>query len=132
MAQERRARITLIDDDPTFLELMRELLEEFEGYELLTCGDGHQGYAFVKEHRPDLVLLDIRMGGNETGWTILERLGRDPETRSIPLIVCSAALGDGHERDWLLRERGVAVLTKPFDLDDLLEKVEGALARARG
>ena len=132
MAQERRARIVLIDDDAAFLELMRELLQEFEGYELLTCRDGHEAYAFVKEHRPDLVLLDIRMGGNETGWTILERLGRDPATRSIPLIVCSAALGDGQEHDWLLRERGVAVLPKPFDLDALLEKVEAALARARG
>jgi CheY-like chemotaxis protein len=75
------------------------------------------------------VLLDIRMGGEETGWTIMECLTLDPETRPIPLIVCSAAIRDLQAHQPMLERYGVDVLPKPFDLDALLEKVETGLAR---
>jgi CheY-like chemotaxis protein len=129
MSEARRARIALIDDDTTFLELMRELLESYEGYEVLICKESEQAYQFVKEERPDLALVDIRMGGEETGWTLLELLTLDPETRPIPLIVCSAAVRALHEHEPMLSQYGVGVLPKPFDLDALLEKVREGLAR---
>ena len=131
MSETKRARIALINDDTTFLELMRELLESYEGYEVLVCKESDRAYQFVKEERPDLALVDIRMGGEETGWTLLELLTLDPETRPIPMIVCSAAVRALQEHEPMLKEYDVAVLPKPFDLDALLEKVEGALAEGR-
>jgi CheY-like chemotaxis protein len=132
MSAERRARLVLINDDTAFLDLMYELLERIEGYEVRICKEGDRAYGFVKEHRPDLVLLDIRTGGEEVGWTLLELLTLDPETRPIPLIVCSAALHALQDHEPLFGRYGVDVLPKPFDLDALLEKVQAGLARGSG
>src|SRR5438067_953367 len=91
-ADERRARIALINDDTTFLALMQELLQGIEGYEVLTCTQWEDAYGFVMQARPDLVILDIVFGREERGWTILELLTLDPRTRPIPLLACSAAV----------------------------------------
>ena len=123
-----RARIALINDDTTFLGLMQELLESIEGHEVLVCKESDQAYEFVKQQQPDLVLLDIRMGHQETGWTILELLTLDPATRPIPLIVCSAAITELQAHEPLLRKFAIDVLPKPFDLDVLLEKVQAGLS----
>jgi CheY-like chemotaxis protein len=131
VAGENHPRIALINDDTTFLELMQDLLEHAGGYEVLICKETSGAHQFVKDERPDLVILDIRMGGEEAGWTILELLTLDPETRPIPLIVCSAAVQELRAHEELLKRYGVAALPKPFDLDALLEKVAGALAEGR-
>ena len=81
----------------------------------------------VKEQRPDLVILDIRIGGEERGWQILQLLTLDPDTLPIPVIVCSAAIDDLQAHQPLLDKYGVRVLPKPFDLDDLLETVAATL-----
>ena len=129
MAAERRPRIALINDDTVFLELMKDLLEEMEGYEVLICKEGDRAYEFVKQEQPDLVIQDIRIGGEEIGWTLLELLTLDPQTRPIPLIVCSAAIRDLQEHEGLLRRYDIDVLPKPFDVDALLEKVQANLSR---
>jgi CheY-like chemotaxis protein len=128
MPTRERPCIALINDDTTFLTLMHDLLEDTEGYEVMYCKESDGAYQFVKDHRPDLVILDIRMGGEEAGWNILELLTLDPETKPIPVIVCSAAVRQLHDHAVLLEQYGVEVLPKPFDLDALLEKVTAALA----
>ena len=124
----RRARITVINDDTAFLDLMHDLLENDENYEVLLCKEWNNAYQFVKQHQPELVILDIRIGGEEHGWTILNLLTLDPATRPIPLIVCSAAIQSLHEHQDLLTRFGVRALPKPFDLDTLLRTVEETLA----
>ena len=107
---------------------MRDLLEAEEGYEVLIRRESSNAYAFVKEQRPDMVLLDMRMDGEERGWSILELLTLDPETTSIP-VVCSAALTHLRDHEPLLRKYGVGVLPKPFDLDALVAKVRATLMK---
>jgi len=126
---QRKARVVVINDDTDFLTLMSDLLSETEGYEVQVCREGNRAYKFVKEQEPDLVILDIRIDGQETGWTILECLTLDPQTRPIPLIVCSAAIRDLQEHQPMLDQYGIDVLPKPFDLDALLQKVDEGLAR---
>lgn len=75
------------------------------------------------------MILDIRIEGQERGWAILECLTLDPKTYGIPVIVCSAAIRELQAHQELLDRYGIDVLTKPFDLDALLEKVEVALDR---
>jgi CheY-like chemotaxis protein len=123
------ARIAVINDDTVFLDLMRELLESEGGYEALICREWEDAHGFVKEHKPALVILDIRIAGEERGWTILNLLTLDPATRDIPVIVCSAAVQSLHEHQHLLDKFGICALPKPFDLDTLLETVERMLAR---
>ncbi len=124
-----RGLIVVINDDTAFLELMHELLQNEEGFNVLICREWDDAHGFVKEHRPDLVILDIRLGGEEHGWTILNLLTLDPETRPIPVIVCSAAIQSLHEQQPWLDKFGICALPKPFDLDVLLEMVDRVLAR---
>lgn len=131
MNDARPAKIALVNDDTVFLTLMHDLLEECEGYEVVFCKESQNAYQFAKDQRPDMVLLDIRIGGEEAGWTILELLTLDPATRHIPVIVCSAAIRDLQAQEQLLNRYGVDILPKPFDLDTLLEKVRQALARRK-
>ena len=123
-----RARVAVINDDTAFLDLMRELLEQEEHYEVLICKEWDNAYQFVRDQQPDLIIQDIRIGGEEHGWTILNLLTLDPMTRPIPMIVCSAAIQSLHEhQDWLSRY-GIRVLPKPFDLDALLGAIEELIA----
>ena len=127
---EQRARITIVDDDTTFLQLMHDLLEAEEGYEVTTCAEADRAYEFVKATQPGLVILDIRVGSEDSGWLILELLTLDPQTRPMPVIVCSAAIHSLQEHEALLQQYGCEVLPKPFDLDALLAKVQTALANS--
>ena len=126
---ERRARIVVINDDTDFLSLMSELLTDVGEYDVDVCREGDRAYQFVKAQQPDLVILDIRIEGQERGWAILECLTLDPKTKPIPLIVCSAAIRELQAHQEMLDRYGIDVLTKPFDLDALLEKVATALGR---
>jgi CheY-like chemotaxis protein len=129
MVQQRgRPRIAVINDDTVFLDLMRDLLETEGGYEALICREWEDAHGFVKEQNPALLILDIRIGGEERGWTILNLLTLDPATRHIPIIVCSAAIQSLHEHQDLLSKYGICALPKPFDLDALLEAVARMLA----
>jgi two-component system response regulator VicR len=129
---DRRARVAVINDDTVFLELMRDLLEEEENYEVLICKEWDNAHQFVVEAQPDLVIQDIRIGGEEHGWTILNLLTLDPRTRPIPMIVCSAAIQSLHEHQEWLSRYGIRALPKPFDLDTLLETIQEMLAPRRG
>ena len=127
----RRAVIAVINDDTHYLQLMHDLLEEEEGYTVTICKEADGAYDFVKATRPDLVILDIRVGFEENGWMILNLLTLDPATRPIPVIICSAAIDSLQEHEELLQKYDCEVLPKPFDLDALLDKVEAALAKYR-
>ncbi|MDQ6604314.1 MAG: hypothetical protein M3Z19_16440, partial [Chloroflexota bacterium] len=74
--------------------------------------------------------LDIRMEHPDTGWMVLELMRLDPETAHIPVIICSADTSRIREKEAYLREKGCAVLEKPFLLEDLLEKVQAFIGPA--
>jgi DNA-binding NtrC family response regulator len=130
MNRQRRALIAVINDDTAFLDLMRDLLQNEENYDVLVCKEWDNAYEFVKKEQPDLVILDIRIGGEEHGWTILNLLTLDPVTQPIPAIVCSAAIQSLHEHQEMLTRLRIRALPKPFDLDTLLTTIEELLSRA--
>ena len=119
--------IAVMNDDTLFLQLMHDLLTG-EGYRCIICKEGDKVYPLIKEQRPDLVILDIRMGTPETGWTVLELLRLDPATAKIPVIVCSADSVFLRAKENALRALNCDILEKPFDLEALLEKVAAMLA----
>jgi DNA-binding response OmpR family regulator len=122
-----RARIAVISDDTAFLALMEALLEQEEGYDIVVCKQWQDDYGFVKRTAPDLVILDVVLSDEEAGWRILNLLTLDPETRPIPVLVCSAAIRSLHDHQPLLDRYGIRALPKPFDLEVLLEMVEALL-----
>ena len=126
-----RTRVVIINDDAAFLDLMRELLEVEEDYEVLVCKEWDNAYQFVRDQEPDLIILDIRMGGEEKGWTILNLLTLDPKTRPTPIVVCSAAVESLHEHQEWLSRYGIKALPKPFDIDVLITTIEEVLTEHR-
>jgi CheY-like chemotaxis protein len=125
-----RARLVVINDDTPFLELMEALLEGEEGYDVRVRKEWNKAYEYVKEVQPDLVILDIVMGSEERGWNILNLLTLDPETRDIPVLVCSAAVQSLRQHAPMLERHGITSLAKPFDLEQLLAAVQQMLEAA--
>ncbi len=117
-------RIVLIeDDDDTRMAMVAAL--ESDGYTVEASADA---FGDVRHNKPDLVILDLFLHGESAGWQQLDILTLDPATRGIPVIICSAAiasLGSAREKLAML---DVAVLEKPFDLEQLSAAVEAALA----
>jgi CheY-like chemotaxis protein len=126
-----KPHIAVINDDTAFLRLMDELLRIDEGYEVSTCFVGADGYKFVKDAQPDLVILDLVFKSADEGWRTLDLLTLDPVTRRIPVIVCSAASQQLQNHAEWLNQFDVDVLQKPFDLDTLLEKIHHTLGVPR-
>jgi CheY-like chemotaxis protein len=86
---------------------------------------GGLGVDLAREHRPDLILLDLNLP-DMTGDEVLRRLKADPEMQHIPVIMVSAdAMGDRIEK---LKKLGASgYLTKPYKLGEFLRVIEDAL-----
>jgi len=123
-------RIAVVNNDTVFLDMMMAVLAE-KGWEATAYRESSGAFAELKRTLPDLIILDIRMETPEAGWTLLELLTLDRETARIPVIVCSAAIVDLRAQEDWLAQHDIAVLPKPFDIDDLYERVEKALTARR-
>lgn len=77
--------ILLIDDQPFFLTVQQSMLQR-HGYRVLSASDGPEGLAKAKQHKPDLILLDVEMPGMD-GFTVCETLKQDRALRKIPVII---------------------------------------------
>src|SRR6266487_5093198 len=121
------ARILVVNDTQEILELFRILLEEEEGYEVVLSGFPVQEISDVERINPDLIILDFVFGDQKSGWQMLQMLKMKRSTASIPVIVCTAALGLVREQEGYLVSQGVHVVFKPFDIDQLLTSVKQVL-----
>ncbi len=120
-----------MDDDPGFLELMRDLFAGTEGFEVITRKEWTGADELVRSLRPDVVVLDIMAGPRDpAGWYTLETLRGDPRTRNVPVIVCSASGAAFDERHRRLMGTTVPFVPKPFQLDEMVRTVEAALGRS--
>jgi DNA-binding response OmpR family regulator len=120
-----RGRILVVNDTPEILELLRDILED-EGFEVVLYSYAGRDLADVKRVRPDLIVLDFIIGGEDYGWQLLQKLKLDRETERIPIVVCTAAVNLVRELEGHLRAKSVSVVLKPFDIDDLVGQVEAA------
>ncbi len=109
-------RILVIEDDSDLRALMVEMLSR-DGHVVEDASDGVEGLQCAREHRPDLILLDLIMPEMD-GWTFLEEQKRDPRLADIPVVCVSGAPED--------RVEGIdaeAFLPKAYDLDEVREFV---------
>ena len=119
-------RILVVDDDGPILDLLRLLLES-EGYLVVTATSVGAACASLAERLPDLVLCDVRLP-DAPPFALLDRLTSDPATVHLPVIVCSGAVREIEQAAARLERQHVAVVLKPFDIDDLLVSVERLLS----
>lgn len=125
MANER---ITVVNDQPEFLSLLCDFLGD-EGYDVIPIPKHQGAFDQIKQTKPDMVICDLIFGGEASGWHLIDMLYLDPETRAIPLIVCSAATKLIQEAQPSLSAKGIGWLEKPFELERLLELIASFLSR---
>lgn len=118
------ARILIVDDQPDICEMLTQVLEP-DGYETESAGSGKRAIAAVREHIPDLILLDVSMPDMD-GYEVASTLKADPRTAGIPIIMVSALAGRG-ARVIGLGAGAEDYLTKPVDTTELTLKVRNLL-----
>lgn len=123
---DRRHHILVVNDTQEILDLFRDILEE-EGYRVALYSYAIHDLAEIKRIDPDLIILDFIIGGEDTGWQLLQKLKMDRQTMALPIIVCTAAIRLVQELEGHLRAKNVTVIVKPFDIDDLVTQVNLSL-----
>jgi PAS domain S-box-containing protein len=125
---QTRCTILYVEDNSANVDLVEQILARRGNLQLYSAPDGPQGIAKAREYRPHVILMDIHLPGM-SGLEALRVLRQDPTTRHIPVIAVSAnampldvvnGLSAGFFR----------YLTKPFQIDRLLEVLDSALALA--
>jgi CheY-like chemotaxis protein len=114
-------RILVVDDDDSIRQIVRMCLVD-EGYEVGEAANGAAALEMLAEFRPGLILLDLRMPVMD-GWEFARRYQTLPGPHA-PIVACVAALDVMHECADL---DTAGILSKPFDLDDLLDAVRSRL-----
>ena len=130
MPERGRPRISVLNDNADFLELMSAILDEDAGYEVQLFNGNETTMADLSASDPDLVVVDLLLGG-ASGWEIVTLSRADARLSDVPIIVCSADVAALRERSDELQHIGnVHVLPKPFGIDELTGLVENLVGRA--
>ena len=122
------AKILVVEDEPSLQKLLEYQLKKI-GHEIRMAPDGRQALEMVKSDRPDLVLLDVMlpvMGG----FQVLKHLQDDKTTINIPVIMLSAK-GQQHDIAAGIEKGVFDYITKPFNIPNLAERIEKALASTK-
>ena len=114
-------KILVVDDEPDLVETVRFPLE-MEGYQVLVSYNGEDGLNQARRENPDLIILDLMLPKLD-GYKVCRLLKFDERYKHIPILMLTAK---AQEKDRILgKETGAdEYMTKPFDIDKLLEKVK--------
>jgi len=124
MRPGQRKRVLVVEDDELNMKLFTDLLEA-RGYEVLQTQDGVRALDMAREHRPDLILMDIQLP-EVSGIDVTKWLKADDELKHIPVIAVTAFAMKGDEEK--IRASGCeAYISKPISVSHFLETVAGFL-----
>lgn len=126
MIEQAKKRILLVDDEPDLLSMVKLRLEA-NGYEVITASDGNTAYEKAKSETPDLIILDLMLPGID-GYQVCRLLKFDERYRSIPIIMLTA-LSQKEDKEWGQKVGADYYLTKPFEPNELLDKIKELLNR---
>ncbi|GAB4460355.1 MAG: EAL domain-containing protein [Elainellaceae cyanobacterium] len=121
-------KILVVDDTPDNLRLLAECLTR-QGYEVQCAISGALALIGIKNSPPDIILLDIKMPEMD-GFQVCHRLKQNNATRDIPVIFLSA-LNSGSDKLRAFQVGGVDYITKPFQLEEIVARVENQLSLQR-
>lgn len=123
--EEPRGNLLIVDDKPANLRLLTAMLVE-QGYKVRSAINGPLALTATQAAPPDMILLDINMP-DMNGYEVCERLKADESTHDIPIIFISA-LDEIQDKIKAFTVGGVDYITKPFQLEEVLARVETHLA----
>lgn len=127
MLPDEKKKILVVDDDLTIRKLIKHHLLKNE-YEVFEAQDAIEGYQQLSQNNIDLVLCDVVMEGID-GFTFCQKVREEEKYKVLPFIFVTAR--NSHEDKSRAHEvGGDELITKPFDLKDLLLRVQTLLRRA--
>lgn len=113
-------KILVVDDSATERHVMGEILAR-HGFAVCFAEDGEKGVAQAKLDKPDMIIMDVVMPGLN-GFQATRAITRDPETRHIPVLICTTK-GQETDKIWGLRQGAKDFVVKPIDAAELLGKI---------
>lgn len=121
----RGRRTVIIADDEPANRMLAAAIIGTKDYNIVEARDGVEAWALIQEHRPALVLLDVRMPGR-TGLDLLHAIKSDPKLAATKVILLTASAQES-EISAGLAAGADSYLTKPFSPADLLSRLDEAL-----
>ena len=113
-------RILIVDDSPTERHVLNDMLTK-SGYEVMASDNGEDAIQKAKSLRPDLILMDVVMPGLN-GFQATRAISRDPDTRAIPIILCTSKSQET-DKIWGMRQGARDYVVKPVSKEELLAKI---------
>ena len=113
-------KILIVDDSPTERYFLSDILIK-NGFSVSTAENGEEALLKVKADRPQLILMDVVMPG-QNGFQVTRAISRNPETQDVPIIICTSK-GQETDRIWGLRQGARDYIVKPVDPQELLAKI---------
>lgn len=117
--------VLVVDDEPMTRDLLRMMLEHAR-FNVLEAEDGLEALEKVKQHRPDLIVLDVMMP-NMDGLTVCRILRGQEATAELPIVMLSAKISP-EDIEAGLRAGATSYLTKPVSRKDLIQHLEDVLS----
>jgi twitching motility two-component system response regulator PilH len=113
-------KILVVDDSATERYFLSDILIK-NGFSVSTAENGEEALLKVKADRPQLILMDVVMPG-QNGFQVTRAINRNPETQDVPIIMCTSK-GQETDRIWGLRQGARDYIVKPVDPQELLAKI---------
>ena len=126
MADSRKPVVLIADDDPEILSLLSIRLSR-AGYEVVEAADGEQTLLKLRDHYPDLVVLDVMMPG-KNGWEVAKEIRKDPRFEHVGIIMLTA-IGEKINEMTSPLYGADAYIDKPFEFAELESNIRKVLAK---
>jgi two-component system response regulator VicR len=123
----KRQLILVVEDDPSLGEVIVTALRD-EGMDARLAHDGDEAMRMVDSLTPSAMVLDLMMPKRD-GFSVLRELRSDGRIREMPVVVVTAMFGLS-ERNYATELGAADYVTKPFELDDLIDRVRALITRA--
>ena len=126
--KSQKVKVLVVDDEPNIVQTLKDRLE-MNDYLVFTANNGSDGLKAAQDQSPDVILLDVLMPVMD-GQEMLEKLRRQDWGTNISVIMLTAR----SQAQDIARARACGIddyIIKPFDLSELLEKIEGIVERRK-
>lgn len=122
-------KVLVVEDDRSIQMVLELVLTKMAKCQVIAASDGFEGIAMIREHKPDVVLLDLMLPGMD-GFEICRQVKTDPATRHIPIVFLTAQPQPASvARAMALGAAGY--LVKPFDPLKIVDQINEALSRVQ-